>query len=65
MARVTARPGTGVPVRSEIVPIHRGANPSRTRTSAMREGTSMVAFRDVARAMTAPRVTNAAADACR
>jgi hypothetical protein len=64
-ARVAARPRTGVPVRSEMIPIHPGARPSRTSTRAMREGTSMVALSDVARAMTAPRVTNAAAPACR
>ena len=56
---VSAR--TGVPVRDSMAPSQRGARRSRASTTARREGTSIVAFKEVVIAMTAPRVTNHAA----
>src|SRR5436305_14341052 len=51
----------GVPVRGETRPIQRGARPSSASMMAMRDGTSIVAFTDVERAMIAPMVTSIAA----
>jgi len=55
----------GVPVRGDTAPIQAGTRPSAASTTARREGTSIVAFREVEMAISAPTVTKAAAPAGR
>ena len=56
--KVMASPMTGVPVFADTRPIQPGARRSSVSMMATREGTSIVALREVVMAMMAPMITS-------